>query len=110
MSVLYSLIGIGNKRLEHLAQDKIFTNTLNFVSDDICSLNDSLLDRFCNDILSRIQDNVRCLIGESMRMERILLAANYRNLNELKIFNFNRDIASRYLTGNSKSDVNLSNN
>jgi hypothetical protein len=36
--VLYSLSGINNERLEILAQEKIFTNTLNFVSavtDDI---------------------------------------------------------------------------
>ena len=112
MNVLYSLIGIGNKRLEHLAQDNVFTNSLNFVLDDIddiCSINDSVLNRFCISILSRIGNNVRCLILESMNLERILLSANYPNLTELKIFNFNRDNILRYFTGNSMSDVNLFN-
>jgi hypothetical protein len=35
MDVLYSLIGVGIERLDLLAQDKIFTNILNFVSTDI---------------------------------------------------------------------------
>ncbi len=49
MDVLYSLIGIGIERIDLLAQDQIFTNTLNFVSTDtggMCSINDSILDRF----------------------------------------------------------------
>ncbi|CAF4184346.1 unnamed protein product [Rotaria sordida] len=113
MNILYSLIGIGNKRLENVAQNKIFTNTLSFVSDDfdnICSLNDSMVDRFCIEILPQIQDNVRCLIIESMNMERILVASNYPNLTELKIFNFNKEIVSRYFTGHLKLNVNLFNN
>ncbi len=58
MNVLHSLIGIGIERLDLLAQDTTFTNTPNFVStgiDDICSINHSILDRFCIDILPRIQ-------------------------------------------------------
>ncbi|CAF4229924.1 unnamed protein product, partial [Rotaria sordida] len=92
---------IGIERLESLAKDIIFTNTLNFVSNDtdnICSINDSILDRFCSDILSQIHYNVQYFIFESMIMERILLVTNYPNLNKLKIFKFNQDIALRYFT------------
>jgi hypothetical protein len=100
MNVLYSLIGIGNKRLDHLAQT--FISTLNFISTstDICSIHHSILNRFCIDILPRIQYNVKYLICESMTMERILLVGDYPNLTQLKIFHFNQDIASRYFTGN----------
>ncbi|CAF4031660.1 unnamed protein product [Rotaria magnacalcarata] len=104
MFVLYSLIDIGIERLDLLAQDITFTNTLNFLSseaDSICSLNDSIVDRFCSDILPRIQCNVQCLIFESILMERILLVTNYPNLTKLKIFNVNQDIVLRYFTNES---------
>jgi hypothetical protein len=103
MDVLYSLISIGIERLDLIAQDKIFTNTLNFVStdtDEICSINDSILDRFCIHILPKIHYNVKCLVFESMTMERILHSGDYPNLTHLKIFKFNQDIVSHYFTGN----------
>jgi hypothetical protein len=102
MDVLYSLISTGIERLELIAQDKIFTNTLNFVSTDtdkICSIDDSMLDQFCIHILPKIHYNVRCLVIESMAMERILFSGDYPNLTQLKIFNFNQDIVSQYFTG-----------
>jgi hypothetical protein len=103
INVLYSLIGIGIERLELLAKHETFTNTLNFVSTDIdriCSIDNSILNRFCTDILPRIQFNVKSLIFESMTMEHILLAADYPHLTQLKIFKFNYNIVSHYLTGN----------
>ncbi|CAM4797257.1 unnamed protein product [Rotaria magnacalcarata] len=104
MFVLYSLIDIGIERLDLLAQDITFTNTLNFLSseaDSICSLNDSIIDRFCSDILPRIQCTVQYLIFESIITERILLAINCPNLTKLKIFNANQDIALHYFTNES---------
>jgi hypothetical protein len=83
MNVLYSLIGIDNERLDLLAQEKNFSNTLNFVStdaDDTCSINKPIVNRFCIDILPRIQYNVKCFIFESTIMKHILLAADYPNL------------------------------
>jgi hypothetical protein len=68
-------------------------------NDDICSILDPVLDRFCFDILPRTHHNVKTLILESVSMKRILLAANYPNLTELKLFNFNQEIFSRYFTG-----------
>jgi hypothetical protein len=103
MNVLYSLIGISIERLDLLAKDKIFTNTLNFVLtdvDDVCSIPDPILNRFCNDILPQIHCNVRCLTFESMIMERILLAGDFPNLTQLKMFKFNRDFVLRYFIGN----------
>jgi hypothetical protein len=109
MDVLYSVLDINNERLHIIAQEKIFTNVLNFVSisstNDICSISSRKLDRFCIEILPQIHHNVKCLILESVCIERILLAAEYPNLIQLKIFNFNKEIMSRYFKGN---ELNLS--
>jgi hypothetical protein len=99
--VLYSLLNINNERLNILAQEKIFSETLNFVSsDNISSIDQRKLDRFCIDILPRIHHNVKHFVLEPTSMERILLATNYPNLTELKIFNFKQEIALSYFTSN----------
>ncbi|CAF4922674.1 unnamed protein product [Rotaria sp. Silwood1] len=96
-------MGTINKQFDIVLQDNIFTNTLNMISksateddDDICSIDDRILDRFCIDILPKIHHNVKHLILESMSMERILLAGNYPNLTSLKLFNFGQNIALNY--------------
>jgi hypothetical protein len=104
IDVLYSLLGINNQRLEIIAQEQMFTNILNFVSvsqstDEISSIVGSTLERFCVDILPRIHENVKSLIVESVSMECTRRAAYYPNLTELKIFNFNKEIFSRYFMG-----------
>ncbi len=104
VDVLYSLFGINNQRFDIIAQEQIFTNILNFVStsqstNEISSISDSILDRFCISILPRIHKNVKSLILESVSMECILRAGNYPNLTELKLFNFTEAIFSHYLMG-----------
>jgi hypothetical protein len=79
IDVLYSLLDINNGRLDILAQEKTFTNTLNFARIN----NISLIGRFCIDILPRIHHNVKYFILESFFMERILLATIYPNLTDL---------------------------
>ncbi|CAF4934063.1 unnamed protein product [Rotaria sp. Silwood1] len=105
MDVLYSLLDVQNQRLNIIVQEKTFTNTLNFVlttlTNDIFSLTDTIVDRFCTNILPRIHHNVKSLIVDSASMERILLVADYPNLTELKLFNFNHKIVSRYFTDQS---------
>ncbi len=103
MNILYSLLNLGNQRFDQLVQDETFTETLNFVmttsTEDICPIDDLLFDRFCVDILPRIDYNVRSLILEAGSMERILHATTFSNLTQLKVFNFNEKILSHYLTG-----------
>jgi hypothetical protein len=95
IDVLYSLFDINNGRLNILAQENTFTNTLKFLSsDDMC-----LINRFCIDILPRIHQNVKCFIFDPAIMERILLASTYPNLNKLKIFHFQQQIVFNYFTG-----------
>jgi hypothetical protein len=101
MDVLYSLLGINNQRLDFIVHDKIFSNILDFVSilstDEI---SDRKLNRFCTEIIPRIHHNVKCLILDSVSIDRILPAADYPNLLQLKLFNFNKEIVSRYFKGN----------
>ncbi|CAF2163161.1 unnamed protein product [Rotaria magnacalcarata] len=94
MDVLYSLLDINNGRLDIIAQEKTFTNILNFVHIDEISL----IDRFCIYILPKIHRNIKYFILEPVFMERILLAAVYPNLTELKLLNFEQQIASKYFT------------
>ncbi|CAF3204472.1 unnamed protein product [Rotaria socialis] len=94
IDVLYSLVDINNGPLDIFAQEKMFTNTLNFTyTDDI-----SLIDRYCINILPRINHNIKCFILEPVLLERILLAAVYPNLTEFKLFNFEQQIVSKYFT------------
>jgi hypothetical protein len=104
IDVLYSLLGINNQRLDIIAHEQIFSNVLNFVSisqstDEISLISPSILNRFCNDILPRIHENIKSLTLDSSSMECILRAGNYPNLTELKLFNFNKAIISRYFMG-----------
>jgi hypothetical protein len=103
MNVLYSLLDVNNQQLDIIAQDNTFTNTLNFVlttlTDEIFSLNDTVIDRFCTNILPRIHHNVKSLILDALSMERILCVVDYPNLTQLKLFNFNLNIVARYFTG-----------
>ena len=103
MNVLYSLSSVDNQRLDMVIQEKTFTNTLNFVltasTDDILSIPDPILNRFCSNILLEIDHNVKSLVIESKFMERVLRAANYPNLTELKLINLKDKIVSSYLTG-----------
>ncbi|CAF3131817.1 unnamed protein product [Rotaria sp. Silwood2] len=101
-------MGVFNEQFDILLQESVFTNTLNLVirsstDDDICSLDDPVLDRLSTDILPRIHHNVKNLILEPMSMERILLAVNYTNLTSLKLFNFRHKIVSSYFTEGKQS-------
>ncbi|CAF2018155.1 unnamed protein product [Rotaria magnacalcarata] len=97
IDVLYSLLDINNGRLNILAQENTFINTVKFITiDDMC-----LIDRFCSDILPRIHQNVKCFIIDPVFMERILLATTYPNLNKLEIFHFQQQIVLNYFTDES---------
>ena len=102
MDVLYSLLDIDNQRLDTIVLDKTFTKSLNFVlrttTDDLMPIIGSVLDRFCIDILPKIDYNVKSLTLHSESMERILLAADFPNLSELRLYNVNNNTISRYFT------------
>lgn len=101
IDVLYSLFGINNYRLHHLVQEDTFTNTLNFVltsTNQNCSVSHTILDRFFVNVLPKIHHHVKCLSFESSYIEHVL-ANDYPNLRQLKLVNFNKNIASKYFKG-----------
>lgn len=104
IDVLYSLFNVDSQRLDPVLRDETFTKTLNFVlsmrNDDFLPVDELILNRYCIDILPKINSNIICLIVESNSMERILLAGEYSQLSELKVYNINDSIVSQYFTSN----------
>ena len=99
VQVLYSLMNI-NARFNRILRDSIFTNQINLRARNDLSLiqPERLFDRFCLEILPKIDDQIRWFSVESASLDRILLAGNYPNLHELDIFI--TDEAELHLTGN----------
>jgi len=103
IDVLYSLLGINHQRLESIAQDKTFTTKLNLIlmssNDNICTVSNRILNRYYSNIFPKISYNIKYLILDSSSIEQILFAGNYPNLNNIKLYNFNKKILSTYFQG-----------
>jgi len=87
--VLYSFMGL-NQRLDRILSDRIFTRNLTLIkSIDNSSyrVTDTILDRFCLEILPQINDKIERLNIESSFIDRIL-STNYPNLNTLNLYDF----------------------
>ena len=69
----------------------MFTSSLTLVDhlsyDYIRQLSDSMLDRFCLQILPEIHHKIKQLDVEVLSMKRILLSTNYPNLSEIALYN-----------------------
>ncbi|CAF4525866.1 unnamed protein product [Rotaria sp. Silwood2] len=102
IDILNSLFDIDNQRLDMILQEKTFTTSLNFVLvksyDSVSSIADSIIDRFCINILPKINSDIKSLTLESKSMERIIRVADYPNLTEFKLYNVNNYIISQCLT------------
>ncbi|CAF3335297.1 unnamed protein product [Rotaria sp. Silwood1] len=74
MEVLYSLIGV-HIRLDKIASDSFFTEHLTFMTRSwngvINSLGNSILNRFCSEILLRIHCKIKWLTLEPLCMEHV---------------------------------------
>src|ERR1700722_19426392 len=75
VELLYSLMGI-NTRLDRIISDPVFTTYLTlfryFSNHHICPLVDTVLGRFCSQILPKIHYKINVLHLESSSMGRIL--------------------------------------
>ncbi|UJR12394.1 hypothetical protein I4U23_016571 [Adineta vaga] len=90
--VLYSFLGVNNKRLENIIQYESFSSVLNIASmTQNTSIICGILDRFCDYILPQISSDVKCLILEPKYMERLFFASHYPNLTELTIVHRQND-------------------
>jgi hypothetical protein len=85
--ILYSLMGL-NLRLDQIIRDPYFITEINLIrpNDDTCEQVDTLIDRFCLEILPTIGHRIRWLKIRSTSMERILSAAGYPSLSQLDVF------------------------
>ncbi len=104
MDVLYSLIGV-NRKLDRLARDITFTRCLDFLTilsnESNDSRNKSILDRFCFDILPRIQHNIQSLTLDPLSIDRVFHIGNYSKLHKLTLLNLQFEMVSRIFNGMS---------
>ncbi|CAF5148867.1 unnamed protein product [Rotaria magnacalcarata] len=104
MDVLYSLIGV-NKKLDSLVRDITFTQSIDLVTissnEHNDSRNKSILDRFCFDIIPRIQQNIESLILDPLSIDRVLCIGNYSKLYKVALVNVQFEIASRIFNNES---------
>jgi hypothetical protein len=102
VDVLYSLMGI-NTQLDKILNDSIFTNCLTLMEcrlyDRFYSLPDSVLTRFCSEIIPQIFFRIKWLNIESTSMDRVLFAANYPNLSGLGLYNVTEETIIRVFHG-----------
>jgi len=103
MDVLYSLIGV-NRKLDRLARDITFTQCLDFLTilsnESNDSRNKSILDRFCFDILPRIEHNIQSLTLDPLSIDRVFRIGNYSKLYKLTL-NLQFEMVSRIFNGMS---------
>jgi hypothetical protein len=101
VEVLYSLIGV-NKRFNTIVNDSIFTKYVTLMTPSnglLYRFTNSILDRFCLEILPKIHDKIEWLILESSSMQRILLATNYPILRGLTLYDLALKTARELFTG-----------
>jgi hypothetical protein len=81
-NVLYSLFSI-NERINAIVNDQVFTKHLSFklpFNSLSYPFTDIVLDRFCHEILPKINHKIERLDVESSTVERILYTTYYPNL------------------------------
>ncbi|CAF3712851.1 unnamed protein product [Rotaria socialis] len=102
--VLYSLINV-NKRLTTIVNDSNFTKYLTlrtfFSNGLLYEFTRTILDRFCLEILPKIQDKIEFLNLESSSMKRILLLTSYPNLYGIGLYDIATEIAKDLFTDES---------
>ncbi|CAF4303897.1 unnamed protein product [Rotaria sp. Silwood2] len=56
-------------------------------NEDNNSRNNSILDRFCSDIVPRIQHNIECLTLDAFSTDRVVRIGNYSKLHKITLRN-----------------------
>ena len=94
--IFYSLSGV-NTRLNTLMHDTIFTSHVKLMrycsNNFINPLSETILDRFCTEILPTIHHKIQWLDVESTCMERVLHCKAYPNLYRLGLYNLEKENA-----------------
>lgn len=102
LDLLSSLVGV-NQKLDSLVCDINFTRAINLTTITSDGMDDSrtnaILDRFCRQILPRIQNYVTCLTVPACFSKRVLYAANCLNLSKLTLVNLEFIMALHIFNG-----------
>ena len=102
LDLLSSMVGV-NQRLDSLVCDINFTRAIDLTTITSDELDDSrinaILDRFCIQILPRIQSYITCLTVPACFSKRVLYAANYVNLSKLTLVNLEFIMALHIFNG-----------
>jgi hypothetical protein len=99
--VLYSLIRV-NKRFDTIVNDSMFTRNLILITPFnglSFQFTDTIFDRFCLEILPKINDKIERLNVESSSMKRIFHATNYPNLHTLGLYDLTQETISDLFSG-----------
>jgi hypothetical protein len=100
--VLYSLVDVSQK-LNNVACNINFTRAVDLTTissnkaDD--ARNNTILDRFCMNILPWIHDNVECLTVQACFLQRVFYAGNYLNWRKLTLINLELNMPSYIFNG-----------
>ncbi|UJR11917.1 hypothetical protein I4U23_016095 [Adineta vaga] len=87
MDVLCSLIGI-NRTLDRLARDTRFTQCLDLtrkLTNDADDVETRFLNRFCLDIIPRIEHHIECLTLDLSSIDHVLRIGSYVQLRQLTL-------------------------
>jgi hypothetical protein len=98
--VLYAFIGL-NTRFNTIINDTIFRKELTLTSfnGSLDQFATTKFDRFCVEILPKINDKIKWLNVESATMERILLSTYYPNLYALGLYDLDPETAGKLFCG-----------
>ena len=81
--ILYSLLGINIELDQIICDPSIFASQITLIEP----LPETILHRFCSQILPKISERIQWFSIETSSMQRILLASNnYSNLHQLDLF------------------------
>jgi hypothetical protein len=98
VDVLFSLIGV-NKKLDRLARDITFTQSINLLTRLSNDHDNVKLNRFCRLILPQIQHNIQCFTLDSLSIDHVLRVGNYPKLHQLNLVNLPIEMATGMFNG-----------
>jgi hypothetical protein len=98
VDVLYALIGV-NKKLDRLARDITFVQSINLATRLSNDHDNSILNRFCHLILPRIRHNIQCFTLDSLSIDHVLRTGNYSKLRKLNLVNLPIEMACHMFNG-----------
>ena len=106
IDVLYSLLN-STQRLDHIARSIDYAKSINFSVElsngQLTAIDPNKLHRFCVELLPQIHHRIQTLTLEPSSIERILLAAQFPNLDTIVLAGFSADMLLHHFKSKSIS-------